>query len=31
VKWRYDWRPVPGSPEARLYTEFLMARDWLAA
>jgi coproporphyrinogen III oxidase len=30
VKWRYDWRPKPGSPEARLYTEFLLARDWLA-
>jgi coproporphyrinogen III oxidase len=31
VKWRYDWRPAPGSPEARLYTDFLMARDWLEA
>jgi coproporphyrinogen III oxidase len=31
VKWRYDWRPVPGSPEARLYTDFLTARDWLEA
>jgi coproporphyrinogen III oxidase len=31
VKWRYDWRPAPGSPEARLYTDFLTARDWLAA
>jgi coproporphyrinogen III oxidase len=31
VKWRYDWRPAPGSPEARLYTEFLMAKDWLEA
>jgi coproporphyrinogen III oxidase len=29
VKWRYDWRPEPGSPEARLYTEFLVAKDWL--
>jgi coproporphyrinogen III oxidase len=29
VKWRYDWRPVPGSAEARLYTDFLTARDWL--
>jgi len=19
VKWRYDWRPAPGTPEARLY------------
>jgi coproporphyrinogen III oxidase len=29
VKWRYDWRPEAGSPEARLYTDFLVARDWL--
>ncbi len=31
VKWRYDWRPAPGSPEALLYTDFLTARDWLEA
>jgi coproporphyrinogen III oxidase len=30
VKWRYDWHPEPGSPEARLYAEFLVAKDWLA-
>jgi coproporphyrinogen III oxidase len=30
VKWRYDWRPEPGSPEAHLYTDFLVAKDWLA-
>ena len=30
VKWRYDWRPEAGTPEARLYTDFLRARDWLA-
>jgi coproporphyrinogen III oxidase len=29
VKWRYDWRPEPGSAEARLATDFLVARDWL--
>jgi coproporphyrinogen III oxidase len=29
VKWRYDWHPEPGSPEARLYTDFLVAKDWL--
>jgi coproporphyrinogen III oxidase len=29
VRWRYDWRPDPGSPEEKLYTEFLNARDWL--
>ena len=28
VKWRYDWRPAPGSPEARLYSDFLVAKDW---
>ncbi|MEP7061375.1 MAG: oxygen-dependent coproporphyrinogen oxidase [Betaproteobacteria bacterium] len=27
--WRYDWKPQPGTPEARLYSEFLVARDWL--
>jgi len=31
AKWRYDWRPAPDSPEARLYTDFLRARDWLEA
>jgi coproporphyrinogen III oxidase len=31
VKWRYDWRPEPGSPEARLYSDFLTPKDWLAA
>ncbi len=29
VKWRYDWAPEPGSPEAGLYTEFLTGRDWV--
>jgi coproporphyrinogen III oxidase len=29
VKWRYDWHPAPGSPEERLYREFLVARDWV--
>jgi coproporphyrinogen III oxidase len=30
VHWKYDWHPAPGSPEARLYTDFLRPRDWLA-
>jgi coproporphyrinogen III oxidase len=30
VRWRYDWHPDPGSPEEKLYAEFLNARDWLA-
>jgi coproporphyrinogen III oxidase len=29
VKWRYDWKPEPGSPEAKLHDEFLPPRDWL--
>jgi len=28
VRWRYDWHPEPGTPEARLYQEFLRPRDW---
>jgi len=28
VRWRYDWHPEPGTPEARLYTDFLRPRDW---
>ena len=31
VKWRYDWHPAPGTPEARLYEVFLKPRDWAAA
>lgn len=30
VKWRYDWQPQAGSAEARLYADFLTAKDWLA-
>jgi coproporphyrinogen III oxidase len=29
VAWRYDWHPAPGSPEEKLYTEFLRPRDWV--
>ena len=29
VHWQYDWRPQPGSAEAKLYTDFLRPRDWL--
>jgi coproporphyrinogen III oxidase len=31
VKWRYDWRPEPGSAEDRLYTDFLVPRNWADA
>jgi coproporphyrinogen III oxidase len=29
VRWEYDWHPLPGSPEARLYADFLRPRDYL--
>ncbi|STR45708.1 oxygen-dependent coproporphyrinogen oxidase [Iodobacter fluviatilis] len=29
VNWRYDYHPEAGSPEARLYSDFLCDRDWL--
>ena len=29
VKWRYDWKPETGTPEARLYSDFLVQKDWL--
>jgi len=30
VKWRYDWKPETGSPEAKLYSDFLIEKDWLS-
>lgn len=29
VKWRYDWSPEAGSPEAELYDTFLKPREWV--
>jgi len=29
VRWVYDWHPEEGTEEARLYTDFLRARDWI--
>jgi coproporphyrinogen III oxidase len=29
VKWRYNWQPQAGSPEARLYEHYLPAREWV--
>ncbi len=29
VRWRYDWKPERGSPEAALYTDFLPPREWV--
>ena len=30
VSWRYAWTPQPGTPEATLYEEFLVPKDWIA-
>jgi len=29
ARWQYDWQPEPGTPEAKLYTDFLPHRDWV--
>jgi coproporphyrinogen III oxidase len=29
VRWEYDYKPEAGTPEARLYEDFLRPRDWL--
>ncbi|RYF83976.1 MAG: oxygen-dependent coproporphyrinogen oxidase [Comamonadaceae bacterium] len=29
ASWAYQQQPEPGTPEARLYTDFLRRRDWL--
>jgi len=29
VRWEYDYKPEPGTPEDRLYRDFLRPRDWL--
>ncbi len=29
VRWAYDWKPEPGSEEARLTDYFLQNRNWL--
>jgi coproporphyrinogen III oxidase len=29
VTWRYNWHPEAGTPEAKLYTDFLPPRDWV--
>lgn len=30
VHWHYNWHPEKGSPEEKLYTDFLPARDWIS-
>jgi len=29
ARWRYRWQPEPGSPEARLASDFLRPREWV--
>ncbi len=29
VRWEYDYRPAPGSPEAALTEQFLTPREWI--
>jgi len=29
VRWRYQWQPTTGTPEARLYEQFLVHQDWI--
>ena len=29
VHWDYNWQPEEGSPEAKLYTDFLVKREWV--
>jgi coproporphyrinogen III oxidase len=29
AKWRYDWHPEAGSAEAKLYSDFLIDKDWV--
>jgi coproporphyrinogen III oxidase len=29
VRWDYDYRPEPGTEEARLYSDYLRPRDWV--
>jgi coproporphyrinogen III oxidase len=29
ARWEYDWQPAAGTPEARLYSDFLRPRDFL--
>lgn len=30
VHWDYNWQPEEGTPEAKLYSDFLVKKDWLA-
>ncbi len=30
ARWAYQWQPAPGTPEARLYSDFIIGKNWLA-
>jgi coproporphyrinogen III oxidase len=30
VSWQYDYSPEPNTPEAKLFTDFLIKKDWVA-
>ena len=29
VRWEYDYQPQPGTPEAALYSDFIVPREWI--
>lgn len=29
VAWRYNWQPEPNTAEAKLYTDYIVAKDWI--
>lgn len=29
VRWEYDWQPESGTPEHKLYTDYLQPREWM--
>ncbi len=31
VRWRYDWQPESGGAEAKLYSDYLIGKNWLEA
>lgn len=30
VRWKYNWKPEPGSAEEKLYTDYLKPKNWLS-
>ena len=29
VSWHYNWQPEAGSPEAKLYSDYIVRREWV--